>query len=150
MIRWADAAQENVPALEAPPLSSDAEWFEWILPGLNLVSPGFAMAEVSRASNPVFDPGTGRGERLASLLPWWLFWALAQFVGWIVPMMLWFFPFGSDVLDYWLSAVGGVLALLAAPFLGHFIVATTRQQSERHRLVTDPWRPWSALAVSGP
>ena len=149
VIRWADLAQNNLPALEAPPVSSRLEWFEWVLPGLNLVSPGFGMVEVSRSSNPVYDPGTGRGQRLGSMLPWWLLWASAQFVGWTVPLLLAFFPVGSETVDLWLAGVGGVLALLAGPFLAHFIVATSRQQSGRRRLVADPWRPFAPVAVSG-
>ena len=107
------------------------------------------MAKVSRSSNPVYDPGTGRGRRLGSLLPWWLLWASAQFVGWTVPLLLVFFPGGPEAVDPWLAGVGGILALLAAPFLAHLIVATSRQQAERHRLVADPWRPFAAVAVSG-
>ena len=114
VIRWADLAQDNLPALEAPLLSSRLEWFEWVLPGLNLVSPGFGMVEVSRSSNPVYDLGTGRGRRLGSLLPWWLLWASAQFVGWTVPLLLFFFPGGSETAGLWLAGAGGVLALLAA------------------------------------
>ena len=99
VIRWADAAQDNLQSLKNPPLKDRLEWYEWCLPILNISAPYFGVAHLSRGSNPHYNPATGEGTTLASILPWWLLWASAVTTGILVPIGIHLAGASSDSLD---------------------------------------------------
>ena len=140
VIRWTDAAQDNLPALDNPPLQDRLEAVEWIIPGLNVVAPYFGVALLSKQSNPDHGLDSTEGPMLASIRPWWLLWAPAVALNVMISPSLWLMGMDSPKLDAWLTAVSGLLQVAAAPFLVHVIAATSRQQDERHRGLSNPWR----------
>ena len=98
------------------------------------------MRTLSKKSNPSHDPDTGEGGALESIPPWAVLWGAAIAIGWLATLGIALAGIESRQLDGWMVATSGVLAISSAPFLLHIIITTSRQQAERYRGISSPWR----------
>ena len=147
VIRWCDAAQDNLPSLENHYLSDRLHALYWLIPVLQLFLPGMGMAALSRRSNTERDPATGEGQALASILPWAILWPLAIATGLYAPLALHFVGAGSPHAEAWLALAACLLELAALPFLLHIITDISTRQLRRHREVNDPFRPVQPIRI---
>ena len=141
VIRWADRAQDNLEALESPPMTDRLGWEDWLLPGMNLVSPLFGMREISKKSNPVHNAPDGRGEALGSITPWGLLWATHIGVGWLTVICLMLLEVYTAYMGDWLTCVAGTAGVIAGLMLTHIIVTTSRQQERTAQSGKRPLAP---------
>ena len=148
VINWTNKAQDNLPAIGAQPMDNRLEWLEWLCPGINLVYPYFGMAELSKKSAP--DSATSRGERLATIRPWWLMWATAVATGIWLDLILYLSGHRGPLIDDTLTVVSGVLGVMSALPLTHILVTISRHQEDRHRALQNNWEiPLVDLSPTG-
>ena len=140
VIRWCDAAQDNLPALENRTLPDRLHALYWLTPGIQVALPGLGIAALSRHSNPEHDPATGEGPALATVLPWAIL-ARSHSHRPVRAAGLVLIRRGKPPRRDLADPGGSLLELAALPFLLHIIAETSAQQLRRHRDVNKPYRP---------